>query len=34
MKLRRLREGDFVDDDTVLARGGELDPVLMISTAA
>ena len=26
MKLRRLRDGDVIDDDIVLARGGELDP--------
>jgi hypothetical protein len=26
MKLRLLRIGDHLDEDTVLVRGGELDP--------
>jgi hypothetical protein len=33
MKLRRLREGDVLDDDTVLVRGGELDRDLVLADA-
>lgn len=34
MKLRRLREGDIIEaDETLLVRGGELDPALLRSDA-
>lgn len=34
MKLRRLREGDIIEaDETLLVRGGELDPALLRADA-
>jgi len=33
MKLRRLREGDVLDDGVTLIRGGELDPDLLRTDA-
>jgi hypothetical protein len=33
MKLRRLRDGDDLDNDTVLVRGGELDRDLLLADA-
>lgn len=34
MKLRRLREGDVVEDgEVVLVRGGELDPEVLLADA-
>jgi hypothetical protein len=34
MKLRRLRDGDVLEDgDVVLARGGELDPDILCADA-
>ena len=35
MKLRRLRDGDFLEDgDVVLVRGGDLDPDILCADAA
>lgn len=35
MKLRRLREGDFLEDgDVVLVRDGDLDPDILRTDAA
>jgi len=35
MKLRRLRDGDVLDDgDIVLVRGGDLDPEILRADAA
>jgi len=33
MKLRRLREGDVLDDGTTLVRGGELEPGVLRADA-
>jgi hypothetical protein len=33
MKLRRLRDGDVIDDDIVLVRGGEFDPDMLRADA-
>ncbi|HEY5360095.1 MAG TPA: hypothetical protein VIJ82_20825 [Streptosporangiaceae bacterium] len=33
MKLRLLRLGDHLDEDTVLVRGGELDPEVLRADA-
>jgi hypothetical protein len=33
MKLRRLREGDVLDDGITLARGGELEPEVLRADA-
>ena len=33
MKLRRLREGDVLDDGTTLIRGGELEPGVLRADA-
>ena len=35
MKLRRLRDSDFLEDgDVVLVRGGDLDPDILCADAA
>jgi hypothetical protein len=34
MKLRRLREGDVLDDGTTLVRGGELEPGVLRADAS
>jgi hypothetical protein len=33
MKLRRLRDGDVLDEDTMLVRGGGLDPDVLRADA-
>jgi hypothetical protein len=33
MRLRRLRDGDSLDKDTLLVRGGELDPDILRADA-
>ena len=33
MRLRRLRDGDDLDDDSLVVRGGELDPAVLRADA-